>query len=124
MNMIRISLAALVVLFGVQRAQAQLVSVFHNQSDWEFAVSTSITINFDEEGEPFNLSSRLGEIVGHLKRTKITILADDGESVEVNATVFVSKLWTGGNFLGYAGLLERVRFAIDPEHNHFYFGGL
>jgi hypothetical protein len=77
---------------------------------------------FHEQGQPTRLSTRFGAIDGYLERTKITILADEGESVEVEATVFVSKQWSGGSFLGYAGLLERVRFAVDPQQNFFYFG--
>jgi hypothetical protein len=76
----------------------------------------------DEEGQPQSLSTRLGLVNGQLKRTTITIIADDGNSVDVEATVFVSAEWTGGNFLGYGGLLERVRFALDPQQNFFYFG--
>jgi len=25
-------------------------------------------------------------------------------------------------FLGYSGLLDRIRFALDPQANDFYFG--
>jgi predicted aspartyl protease len=77
---------------------------------------------FDEQGVPMHLSTRFGPIDGHLKRTKITILADEGDSVEIEATVFISRMWPAGNFLGYGGLLERVRFAVDPQQNFFYFG--
>lgn len=77
---------------------------------------------FHGQGQPTRLSTRFGPIDGYLERTKITILADEGESIEVEATVFVSKRWLGGSFLGYAGLLERVRFAVDPQQNFFYFG--
>jgi hypothetical protein len=76
----------------------------------------------NEEGEPKRLSTRFGSIDGQLKRTNITILADDGNSVELEATVFIPTEWTGENFLGYGGLLERVRFAVDPQENFFYFG--
>jgi predicted aspartyl protease len=76
----------------------------------------------NEEGQPERLSTRIGSIDGQLKRTNITILADDGDSMELEATVFVPTEWTGGNFLGYGGLLERVRFAVDPQENFFYFG--
>lgn len=76
----------------------------------------------DGQGEPVGLSTRLGRIEGQLKRAKITILADEGESVEIEATVFVSTEWTAGSFLGYVGTLERVRFAVDPQQNFFYFG--
>jgi hypothetical protein len=29
---------------------------------------------------------------------------------------------SAGTFLGYSGLLERIRFAVDPQQNNFYFG--
>ena len=74
------------------------------------------------EGEPVEISTRLGKFNGHLERTSLAIVADDGESVSVEATVWVSSEWPGGNFLGYGGLLERIRFAVDPSENSFYFG--
>ncbi len=76
----------------------------------------------DGQGESKRLQTPLGLIDGHLKRITITLLADEGESIDIAATVFVSKNWSAGNFLGYGGLLERVRFAVDPIQNHFYFG--
>jgi hypothetical protein len=50
------------------------------------------------------------------------LLADTGEPLDVPATVFVTPDWPGPNFLGYQGLLQRIRFAVDPESNRFYFG--
>ena len=52
----------------------------------------------DEEGQPQVLSTRLGIVNGQLKRTTITIIADDGNSIDVEATVFISADWTAGNF--------------------------
>ena len=49
-------------------------------------------------------------------------MADEGESCEVDATLFVSRDWVYGNFVGYSGFLERIRFAVDPGANDFYFG--
>ena len=57
-------------------------------------------------------------------RTVTTLVADDGDSVDVDSTVFVSPEWRAGNFIGYAGLLERIRFAVDPGTNAFLFGAL
>lgn len=48
--------------------------------------------------------------------------ADEGESLRVEATIFLSPDWIGPNFIGYGGLLQRIRFAVDPESNLFYFG--
>lgn len=68
------------------------------------------------------LSTRLGKIQGALYRGVIRIPADEGEPLEVEATVFFSPDWRGPNFIGYQGLLQRIRFAVDPETNLFYFG--
>ena len=74
------------------------------------------------DGEPMWISTRLGEYDGRLQRTRIDIVADEGDSLSVDATVWVSADWRRGTFLGYGGLLERIRFAIDPSENAFYFG--
>jgi len=75
-------------------------------------------------GEVARLSTRLGWIDGRLERATISIVADEGTSVDIDATVFVSADWQGGTFLGYSGLLERIRFAVDPnpQASFFYFG--
>lgn len=77
----------------------------------------------DEEGVRTTISTRVGDISGHLVKVPVTILADEGLSLEIEATIFVSRNWPRGNFLGYSGLLERIRFAFDPQANQFYFGG-
>ena len=51
------------------------------------------------------MSTRLGEISGYLVRVPILLVADEGLSLDCEATVFVSRDWAGGNFLGYGGLL-------------------
>jgi len=69
-----------------------------------------------------SLSTRIGRLRGDLYRLPLTLLADEGENLEVEATVFLSPDWRGPNFIGYEGLLQRIRFAVDPETNLFYFG--
>jgi hypothetical protein len=68
------------------------------------------------------LSTRLGLLYGALYRVPISFSADEGESLDLEATVFLSPDWQGPNFIGYQGLLQRIRFAVDPETNLFYFG--
>ena len=70
------------------------------------------------------LSTRLGVIPGDLYRLPITLPAEEGENLEVEATIFLSPEWRGENFVGYLGLLQRIRFAVDPQSNLFYFGDL
>jgi hypothetical protein len=74
-------------------------------------------------GEPAILSSRLGLLKGTQVRVPVRFLADDGESIDIEGTFFVSPdLPPGRTFLGYSGLLEFIRFAFDPQVNYFYFG--
>ena len=68
------------------------------------------------------LSTRIGMIQGALYREVLRIPADEGEPLDVEASVFLSPDWRGPNFIGYQGLLQRIRFTVDPEVNLFYFG--
>ncbi len=64
---------------------------------------------------------------GRLLRLTLTLPSFQGESLQVEATVFVpiltnGEIWTLPNFVGLDGFLNRMRFAIDPTENSFYFG--
>mgnify|MGYP001127612634 CR=1 FL=1 len=63
---------------------------------------------------------------GRLHRVLIGLRGEKlGNDLEVEATVFVPDgEWPHPNFLGLSGLLDRIRFAIDPAENAFYFGPL
>jgi len=68
-------------------------------------------------------------IQGSLYRIPLTILASEGEEVTINATAFVPQdaYLDWGEFpciLGMQGCLERIRFAVDPQNEIFYFGEL
>lgn len=77
------------------------------------------------DGEPITLNHRHGSTHGKLVRASISMLADEGETLLVDATVFVpQEAWpTGRNFIGYTGFLERVKVGLDPQQNDIYFGG-
>jgi hypothetical protein len=78
----------------------------------------------DGQGQPVRLSTRKGELNGRLERVKLTLVASEGASLDVEATIFVVPDWDEDAFIGWSGLLERVRVAIDPapQANYFYFG--
>jgi hypothetical protein len=89
--------------------------------NWEIACILGVSLR----GEALRLRTWRGTVEGELHRLIITLLAEEGEPVSVEATVFVSEEWTGPghpNFLGYSGFLERIRWAVDPAANMFYFG--
>lgn len=67
---------------------------------------------------------------GTLHRLPVTFLATDGDDLQVDATVFLphpdyAESWGSlPSFIGLTGCLERMRFAIDPNEDTFYFGPL
>ncbi len=68
------------------------------------------------------IATRLGDIRGHHVRLPMALRAEEGNDLELEATFFVSRDWPGDNFLGYSGLLEHIRFALDAPANRFHFG--
>jgi hypothetical protein len=73
--------------------------------------------------QPARMSTRFGTLVGNLVRVPITFTADEGEPLSITGTFFVSEEWhLPVTFLGYSGLLDSIRFALDPQANDFYFG--
>jgi hypothetical protein len=74
-------------------------------------------------GEKIRLRTAYGPFSGTIQRLMIRLVAEQGDSLDIDASVFVpDDDWRFGNFLGYAGFLERLRFAVDPTTNSFYFG--
>lgn len=70
------------------------------------------------------IRSAYGLVRGDLSLHRLRLLAEEGESPDVEAIILVSAGWRGPCFLGYSGFLDRIRFAIDPAANRFYFGPL
>lgn len=87
--------------------------------DWEIAVLAGLR---PESGQRIRYSGRWGTIEGSVITSTLFLPADEGEPLEIEANVFVSTDWNAGNFIGYRGILERIRFALDPGENRFYFG--
>jgi hypothetical protein len=67
-------------------------------------------------------------IMGHLYRLNVTFLARQGNDLTIDATVFgPDPEWEESwgdlpSFIGLGGCLERMRFAVDPGSDTFYFG--
>jgi len=87
----------------------------------EPAISEALGL-FDREGKTTRISTRLGTLSGRLIRIPLILAADEGISLDVEGTFFVSREWRGITFLGYVGLLDRLRIALDSPSNLFYFG--
>jgi hypothetical protein len=70
------------------------------------------------------LSTRFGLIEGHLVRAAITFPGTESDDLRVEGTWFVSADWTGPPVLGWKGVLDRMRFAVDPVEGWLYFSEL
>jgi hypothetical protein len=77
----------------------------------------------ETEGLSTRLNTRFGILRGNLIPLKVMFLAREGQHLDTFAHFFISPDWPPGRtFLGYSGLLGSIRFALDPQRNHFYFG--
>jgi hypothetical protein len=85
-------------------------------------IGEAIRKSFDLVSGPVVLSTRLGNFGGALYSGEVAFEVLEGESFDLEIVAFLSPDWQGGNFLGYEGFLQRIRFAVDPESNLFYFG--
>lgn len=66
---------------------------------------------------------------GQLYQLPMRLEALVGEPLDVVGTVFIPNLssneeWLYPNFIGLDGFLNRIRFAVDPANNLFFFGEL
>lgn len=76
------------------------------------------------------VKTSFGKFNGVLYRAELAILAEEGTSVRIDATVFIPDLGEGEKWpfpqlvLGYQGCLERMKFAVDPstDPGWFHFG--
>ena len=73
------------------------------------------------------LRTHVGTIRGDLYRLPVRFIATEGISVEIEATAVVPDLhqavWHNApTFLGFRDCQDRLRFAIDPSEEKFYFG--
>lgn len=76
------------------------------------------------EDSDTRLHTRFGVISGRLVRIPLLFRAEEGGDVSTEATWFVSADWPGPPVLGWKGCLERIRFALDPAEESFYFAEL
>ncbi len=72
----------------------------------------------------FRVRTAYGPVQGGLYLHRIKLLAEVGESLDIDATVFIPPEWQGPCFLGYAGAMDRINFAINPGANEIRFGAL
>ena len=77
----------------------------------------------DEAIDAKRVNIRGEKTEGVLIRLPVTICAEQGEDIIIEGTVFVPQDERDlPNFIGLDGFLSRIKFAINPQSNIFYFG--
>jgi hypothetical protein len=102
------------------RVGEEAVALLDTGAEWSvLGGSTAELVQDDLEDldQPLDLSSRFGRFTGSLYRLDVIFAADPGlgHELRINATVLVVASWPGPIVLGYRGLLERARLALDPS---------
>ncbi len=118
-------LSRIYVSFRPQDARIRFVGLLDTGGHFFILSPEVVDLIADTLGESDGETSLLtaqGRISGKLFRYRIELLATRGDSLDIEATVLVSPQWRGPSVLGYTGFLDRIRFAIDPLENGFYFG--
>ena len=87
----------------------------------EIAAILGLDVTPDPDIGP--LVTRFGQFYGRMERLFLTLIADEGQEVQVDATFFVCSDWHYAMVVGWRGCLERIRFGLDPstETCCFYF---
>ena len=107
--------------------EQRVPSLLDTGAEWGiFPADLADTLGYDPlaEGVPTVLDTRLGKYQGYLLRIPIFIPATEGDGLDVELTWIVVPGWPGPPVMGWGGCLERLRFAIDPATETFYFGEL
>jgi hypothetical protein len=65
--------------------------------------------------------TRLGQLSGRWHRIPVLFPAEDGVTLQVEATWLALSHWPGPAVIGWKGCLERMRFALDPRDSSFCF---
>jgi hypothetical protein len=85
--------------------------------------SVAQELGYDGDEADVLLSTRLGDFAGRLEQIPVSLEAREGVSLEIEATWLVTDQWEGPAVIGWKGCLERMRFALDPFTDDFYFAG-
>ena len=70
----------------------------------------------------FAVQTPYGRVHGELYLHRIKLIAEVGMSLDIDVTLFTPPEWQGPCFLGYAGAMDRVHFAVNPLANQLRFG--
>jgi predicted aspartyl protease len=98
-------------------ADLSLVVLLDTGADWSVVDAETAEAAGSALSEPLDditIHTRYGTLPATLHRLTMTLLANEGADLAVDATVAVIQNWPGPVVLGVRGCLERLRIALDP----------
>ncbi|MCE7873640.1 hypothetical protein DYH09_25150 [bacterium CPR1] len=113
------------VRLAIQGFPVDIHAMLDTGSTWsvlEPEVSEALGLSQAQGLGKITLSTRVGQVAGTLHNIPVTIVAEQGQQLEVDAVFFAPENWPHCSFIGYRGFLEKIRFAVDAQENRFYFG--
>ena len=89
-------------------------------------VAERIGLDLTSDPGTVRVETRLGFFSGRLERLTLTLIATEGQAVDIDATFFICREWQGPIVVGWKGCLERIRFGLDPsaEKCRFFFASV
>lgn len=81
-------------------------------------------LDLDDQLTETELRTAHGLVRGGIFSHRLKFMAREGDDLDIEAMIFASPDWHGPPILGYVGVLDRIRFAVDPGENGFCFGAL
>lgn len=94
-------------------------------------IANDLGVDLEQGDRVGPIVSARGAVEGVLVRVPMTLFAEEGHSLVIEPTIFVPLMKQGAEWpddfpciLGMQGCLERLRFAVDPNDDTFYFGEL
>lgn len=91
-------------------------------------IAAQLRLSEKSSVQPASLQIRGTKVHGYLHRVTLSLFADEGDSIDIDATAFVPQAdeWPANlpSFMGLDGCMDRMRIAIDPARDLFYFGPL
>lgn len=77
-------------------------------------LADALLVDAEDQSREIILHSRVGKLNGRAYRLPVTLLAEEGEDLTIEASLVLCPSWSAPPVLGYGGFLERIRLGIDP----------
>jgi hypothetical protein len=114
------------IAFRVEGLAPPLHGLLDTGSHWcllPASLAAQLGCELEPDPDEVPVQTRYGPLRGRLERLLIYLLAEEGETLDLQATFFITADWPGPPVIGWKGCLERISFAFanGRDENRFCF---